>query len=89
MKASLRSTTKVHKDNAGCLILVNTPLPYMTPRSKHYGTKYHWFRIHVEKILEGSLEVVKVDMKIKIADIMTKGLPKTDFERLRYMLVGW
>eukprot|EP00978_Attheya_sp_CCMP212_P013375 scaffold33661_cov29-Attheya_sp.AAC.1 len=44
MLASLRSTTKVHEDNAGCLILANTPLPYMTPRSKHHGTKYHWFR---------------------------------------------
>jgi hypothetical protein len=89
MKASLRSTTKVHEDNAGCLILANTPLPYMTPRSKHYGTKYHWFRSHVGKTSEGSLDVVKVDTKINIADIMTKGLPKTDFERLRYMLVGW
>eukprot|EP00978_Attheya_sp_CCMP212_P008244 scaffold19269_cov20-Attheya_sp.AAC.1 len=61
----------------------------MTPRSKHYGTKYHWFRSHVGKTEEGSLEVVKVDTKINIADIMTKGLPKTDFERLRFLLVGW
>jgi hypothetical protein len=89
MKASLRSTTKVHEDNAGCLILANTPLPYMTPRSKHYGTKYHWFRSHVGKTEEGSLEVVKVDTKINIADIFTKGLTKLDFERLRFMLCGW
>ena len=89
IKASLRSTTKVHEDNAGCLLLANTPLPYMTPRSKHYGTKYHWFRSHVGTTEEGSLEVVKVDTKINIADIMTKGLPRLDFERLRYLLVGW
>jgi len=89
MKASLRSTTTVHEDNAGCLILANTPLPYMTPRSKHYGTKFHWFRSHVGKTEEGSLEVVKVDTKINIADIFTKGLPKMDFERLRFMLCGW
>ena len=34
----------VWEDNQGCTILANLKPPRMTPRSKHYAFKYHWFR---------------------------------------------
>ena len=39
--ASIHST--VWEDNAGCVTLANLELRCMTPRSKHYAVKYHWF----------------------------------------------
>jgi hypothetical protein len=37
---------KVHEDNIGTLILGQLEPRRMTPRSKHYAVKYHWFREH-------------------------------------------
>ena len=34
----------IHEDNAGALVLAKMEPPRMTPRSKHYCVKYHWFR---------------------------------------------
>jgi hypothetical protein len=36
--------TKVHEDNTGTLKLATVEPGRMTPRSKHYGIKYNWFR---------------------------------------------
>ena len=38
----------IYEYNEEALRLTNTELPRMTPRSKHYGVKYHWFREHVQ-----------------------------------------
>eukprot|EP00956_Cyclotella_meneghiniana_P021026 scaffold37794_cov37-Cyclotella_meneghiniana.AAC.2 len=35
---------KVHEDNVGALTLGRLEPKRMTPRSKHYAIKYHWFR---------------------------------------------
>jgi hypothetical protein len=35
---------KVHEDNVGALTLGQLEPRRMTPRSKHYAIKYHWFR---------------------------------------------
>jgi hypothetical protein len=34
---------KIHKDNVGTLILGQLEPRQMTPHSKHYAVKYHWF----------------------------------------------
>ncbi len=34
---------KIHEDNAGALTLGRLEPRRMTPRSKHYAVKYHWF----------------------------------------------
>ena len=36
--------SQAYKDNEAALILANSTVPKMTPRSKHIGVKYHWFR---------------------------------------------
>ena len=84
----LKSTMKseVWEDNAGALILAKLEPPRMTLRSKHYALKYHWFRY---KIKELDIGLNKIGTKQQLADILTKGLPKVDFQRIRLMLMGW
>lgn len=44
----IQMKTTVWEDNAGALTLANLEPGRMTPRSKHYGVKYHWFRSHLQ-----------------------------------------
>jgi len=39
--ASFRTT--VHEDNMGCMTLANLEPGRITPRSKHYAIRTHWF----------------------------------------------
>jgi hypothetical protein len=73
------------EDNAGALILANLGMPRMTPHSKHYAVKYHWFRDHVGV----DVEVKKIDTKLRKADIFTKGLTYQTFVTLRKLVCGW
>ncbi len=38
---------KIHEDNVGTLILGKLEPRWMTPWSKHYAIKYHWFCEHI------------------------------------------
>jgi hypothetical protein len=58
----------------------------MTPRSKHYAIKYHWFR---EQIGPRNIILVKVDTHNQLGDIFTKGLTPQPFCYLRSKLMGW
>jgi hypothetical protein len=58
----------------------------MTPQSKHYAIKYHWFG---KQIGPRNIELVKVDTTNQLGDIFTKGLGATAFQRLRLKLMGW
>ena len=58
----------------------------MTPRSKHYAIKYHWFR---EQIGPRGITLVKIETKEQLRDIFTKGLGRITFEYLRKKLMGW
>ena len=81
--ANLQST--VFEDNNGCLQLAT--IPKMTPRSKHIGVKYFWFRSQVGPAT--GISIVKCDTKDMLADIFTKGLPLDQFSVLRESLMGW
>jgi Reverse transcriptase (RNA-dependent DNA polymerase) len=83
---AIRTMSTVFEDNNGALLLAQGIAPKMTPRSKHIAIIYHWWRYHVER---GATEVVKIDTKIQQADILTKGLPRPQFEELRLLLMGW
>jgi hypothetical protein len=80
--------TTVHEDNNGALILANQEPGRMTPRSKHYGVKYHWFRSHVQDP-DNNISIVRIDTTIQKADILTKGLTKETFVQIRQLLCGW
>jgi len=40
--------TTVWEDNVGALTFAQMEPGPMTPRSKHYAIKYHWFRSHLK-----------------------------------------
>ena len=72
------------EDNQACLQLAS--VPKMTPRSKHIGIKYHFFREHVKN---GFVQVKAVALEHNKADIFTKGLGETDYRRKRLLISGW
>ena len=81
---TFRST--VHEDNAGCLTLANMEPGRVTPRSKHYAVRKHWFRSH---LVPNQVKVVKIDTAVQRADILTKPLGRTQFAVIRKLLCGW
>ena len=82
----IKFKTTIWEDNVGALTLARLEPGQMTPRSKHYAIKYHWFRSHLKP---NKIELHKVDTKEQKADILTKGLRKDLFERIRKLLCGW
>jgi len=77
--------TTVWEDNNGALTLANMEPGRMTPRSKHYAVKYHWFC----SFLSPTLTVKKIDTSLQKADIFTKGLRIEKFREIRKLLCGW
>jgi hypothetical protein len=83
-KYQARMHSTVFEDNNGALQLAKAPR--ITPRTKHYGVKYHFFRENVEK---GDIRLEKVKSEDNQADIFTKGLVQVIFERIHKLLMGW
>ena len=83
LEGALTKST-VFEDNASAVQLAT--VPKMTPRSKHIALHYHFFR---KFIGDGIVEVKHVSTDLQIADIFTKGLGDTKFEKLRKLLMGW
>lgn len=77
---------KIHEDNTGALTLGKLEPRRMTPRSKHYAIKYHWFR---EQIGPRRIDLVKISSEDQLGDLFTKGLDRIIFTRLRKKLMGW
>lgn len=55
-------------------------------RTKHIALKYHHFRSYVERKL---IDIVHVQSRDQISDILTKPLEETAFKYLRRKLCGW
>ena len=81
---TFRST--VHEDNDGCWTLANMEPGRVTPRSKHYAVKTHWFRSHLQP---NRIEIRQIDTSVQRADILTKPLGRRQFEAIRLLLCGW
>ena len=77
--------SKIFEDNQGALGL--SQIPHLTPRSKHYATKLHFFRSHCKP--NGILDIQKIGTKDQVADIYTKPLDCQTFERVHALLMGW
>ena len=84
-------TTKsdVFEDNNGALACAT--LPRITPQSKFFAVKLHFFKEHVknDQNPNGEVEIHKIDTHNQLADIMTKGLVEDKFAPLRDRLMGW
>ena len=79
----------VFEDNNGALTVAT--LPRITPQSKFFAVKLHFFKEHVKTDgnPNGEIDIQKVDAKDQLADIMTKGLVEEKFQPLRDRLMGW
>ena len=77
---------RVHEDNVGALTLGKLEPRHMTPRSKHYALKYHWFHEHS---IPCKIELLKIDTHHQLGDIFTKGLTGQWFSTLRKTIMGW
>lgn len=71
----------VWEDNQAAIGLTRNPIEHK--RTKHIDIKYHFVREHV---MIGSLFVKYCNTKEMLADILTKPLPKGQFEYLRSKL---
>ncbi len=85
-KERCRMHVKMHEDNTGALVLLTTPPPQYTPRSKHYAIKTNLLH---EQIIARDIEVVKIDTKEQQGDIFTKLLPEVIFKYLQKKIIGW
>ncbi|KAG7374494.1 reverse transcriptase RNA-dependent DNA polymerase [Nitzschia inconspicua] len=81
--------TTVHEDNAGALSLAKLEPGRITPRSKHYAVKLHWFRSKLDPDGPHPIVIVKIATDLQRADIFTKGLSRVKFQAIRKQLCGW
>ena len=88
---NVRVVTKsdVFEDNNGALTVATSPR--ITPQSKFFAVKLHFFKEHVQTKQNpgGEIEIQKIETQNQLADIMTKGLVEEKFVPLRDRLMGW
>lgn len=77
-------TSILHEDNEACLKFATTFR--MTPRTRHIGVHYHFFRSRVENL---EIKIVPISSANQISDQFTKSLPSSVFRPLRDILMGW
>ncbi len=78
-----------HEDNSACETLTNLEPGRVTPRSRFYDVRVHWFGSLLSDKPPDVIKVVRVDTKSQLGDMHTKPLNREDFERLRNLLIGW
>ena len=81
---------KVFEDNSGAIEL--SKLPKLRPRTKHIAIEYHHFRTLTVRGLNGEdpeVDVEYIQTELQQADIMTKPVPRQQFQHLRKLLCGW
>ena len=73
--------TEMYEDNQSAITL--TKDARHQSRAKHIDIKYHFTR---EKLASGRIVMIYCPTKDMVADIMTKPIPRVQFEELRYMM---
>ena len=68
------------EDNQSAIAMSKNP--QFHGRSKHIAIKYHFIR---EQVGKGNVKLVYCPSKEMIADMLTKGLPRVQFQKLREM----
>eukprot|EP00957_Ditylum_brightwellii_P117029 8926745-Ditylum_brightwellii.AAC.1 len=86
-KSKIRCT--VWENNSGAMTLANMEPSRITPRSKNYGIKIHWFRLKLGLPEDGNIQVKKIASTKNLSDIMTKGLKRLIFLRLKKAMMGF
>ena len=76
-----KPTVTVYEDNQGAIEIAKNPKFHN--RTKHVDIAFHFIR---ERIASSEIQVVYCPKRDMLADIMTKGLSKERFEKLRNLL---
>ena len=71
----------LHEDNKACIDLANNP--ESRTRSKHIDIRYHFIREHVRA---STIKMAACPTTLMKADLLTKPLESTKFERLRELM---
>ena len=82
----------VWEDNQAALQLSTKNPPRMTPRSKHIGIKYHWFRAHLSSPTStdsNGIFMKPIATTDQLGDAFTKPLDPGPFEVARKKIMGW
>ena len=66
------------EDNQGAIALAKNPVAHA--RTKHIDIRFHYVR---EAVQEGTITLSYCPSEEMIADLLTKPLPKTQFQALR------
>ena len=79
----------VFEDNAGAIELAK--LPKLRPRTKHIAIQYHHFREWTtsQDGKDPRVQVQHISTEYQQADIMTKPLPRQQYQKLRQLMNGW
>ena len=78
--------TSVHEDNNSALMVATEQR--VTPRTKHYAVKLHWFWSIINDP-QFKMSVLKIDTKKQPAGYLTKGRPTPSFQDCRKLNQGW
>lgn len=71
----------IREDNQACISIAEEDKP--TKRLKHVDVRFHFVR---EEIQRRTIQLEYVASEDQLADIMTKGLPRPQYEKLRSLL---
>ena len=83
-KLEVITRSRAFEDNNAALSLATTKK--ITPRNRHIGSKWHWFRSYVDR---GLITIEKIATDKQLGDIFTKNLQPHKFVEARRMLCGW
>lgn len=85
----MTTVSDVFEDNNGALTVAT--LPRITPQSKFFAVKLHFFKEHVktDDNPDGEIDIKKIESEKQLGDIFTKGLVEAKFVPLRDRLMGW
>ena len=73
------------EDNNGAITTANAVR--MTPRTKHIGVKYNFFKSHIGA--DKGILLEKIDTLLQKADIFTKGMSPEKFSVMQNLMHGW
>ena len=79
----VQAPTAIMEDNQAAIAICHNPVHRQ--RTRHITRRYHWIR---QCIRHGLVRVHYIPTDWNVADMFTKPLPTTQFERLRAILLN-
>lgn len=81
LKVFKEKSIKLFCDNQAAISIAKNPIHH--DRTKHIEIDRHFIK---EKIEEGQVRLINTPTRLQIADILTKALPRVNFEELKFKL---